>query len=284
MNKGTCGCYGGAREKAPSSSDRSVMPIQQGAFGYLSKKVKNELGFDKMETDGLGPCVGLLLVDSKKRFSVGAHVDAITDNGLLDIASITQSHFPRAIIVYSVQAYDKTLEKVRQFAREVADEIIEKQDRTGGCAKMGVDLDGNFYEPMEVHEGLLDDGEDDGFIRPKLKDMNAYFRKKRAKEYDTVDLVPELRDGQVVRGVGRRYHLFGSYENASYCVRIRIDNTPEDLERIISSVGIPEDVKVERDYSNVLEVHKDEYHIENDRETVKNINKVASQLFNIIER
>lgn len=286
MNKGTWGCYGGAREKAPLSSDRSVMPIQQGAFGYLSQKVKDELGFDKMETDGLGPCVGLLLVDSEKRVNVGAHVDYITENGLSDIASVTQSHFPKAIIVYSVQRYGKTLEKVRQFAREIADEVIEKTNMTGQCASMGVDLDGNFYEPVEVHEGLLDDGEDDGFIRSKLKDMNAYFRQKRAKEYDAVDLVPELRDGQVVRGVGRRYHLMDSYGTASYCVRIRIDNTPEDLERTISSLGIPEDVKVDRDrFSiNVLEVHKDRYPIENDRETVKNINKLASQLFNIIER
>ncbi len=134
----------GFEETDEMYSDERVIPVMQGRYAELTK----ETNFERMETWGIGSCVGLVLIDDDKK--ILAHVDYPKRLTSLE----HKGHFKKAVVVLSLQSDEMTTKAVIEFARKHAD-IVEVQRQQSYSAKIGVDKDGKVYEPDKLIEGVL---------------------------------------------------------------------------------------------------------------------------------
>jgi len=271
-------------DRKPVYSPADIMPVEQGAFGYLSPEVEKDLGYSKMETAGLGPCVALLLIDKENKFYVMAHVDGLRQHFLNQIVQEIRRRFPSALIVYSQQYDEGILESVRKFAYSHADEVKElfQQEWSGS---IGIDIEGRVYKPEGIHAGLVPQNKLEQMelmFRQNFKNMNRDLkRKKLVKEvsaYDREGLPPELVDGDVVPGVGARYHSVTDLGYCAYGVRVPTNLSEDEIKEVISGLHLPDGVKVKHDPKGFIEVYAEGYRIEKDREMVENVNKMVIKL------
>ncbi|MGC8478694.1 MAG: hypothetical protein ACP5NE_02080 [Candidatus Micrarchaeia archaeon] len=133
-----------SKETDEMYSDKSVIPVMQGHYAELT----SETNFERMETWGIGSCVGLVLIDNDKK--ILAHVDYPKRLTSLEY----EGHFKKAVVVLSLQSFKETVEAVIKFAREHAD-TVEVQTQQSYSAKIGVDALGRVYVPDKLIKGVL---------------------------------------------------------------------------------------------------------------------------------
>ena len=131
--------------------DPTVIAVRQGTYGELTEETIKR-GFKKMETGGMGPCVGLILIGGEKGEILLAHIDIGRRLNSIEYWQ-RYNQAKKAVIVASMQSSEETLRKVEDFARRHAKgvEIIRQQSLS---AKIGVDVGGQVYVPDKLINGL----------------------------------------------------------------------------------------------------------------------------------
>jgi hypothetical protein len=136
-----------------------IFPILVDLKKYYAE-LTPETNTKRMETWGIGSCVGLVLTRNGKQ--ILAHVDYPERLASLEY----EGHFEKAVVVLSLQSSKRTAEAVIKFAREHAD-TVEVQTQQSYFAKIGVDAHGNVYVPDKLIKGVLPE------IPPELLELQV---------------------------------------------------------------------------------------------------------------
>lgn len=276
------------RYTMPVVESTERMPVEQRAYGFLSPKVTEILGYNQIETGGLGSCIGLILTDPTNQLYVLAHVDTIGESILHEIISnheifseVGGNSYEEAIIIYSDLYYKGTLETVKTFAKEHAKEIREIHQPTN-CATIGIDINGKIYQPTDSLKNLVPDRIDPRFLdRHSFKYMNEYIKgqqmTERTKAYDCEGLPEELLEGYIQPNTLRRVHHILPNGYGHYTIRIDVPST-DKFNATMQNVELPPGINLNL-IDNYVEVNCEGYRVENDKTVVMEVNRVANELF-----
>jgi hypothetical protein len=148
--------------------DESVIPVKQGYFGELTKDTIG-LGFNKMETWGVGPCVALVLVGGEDGAILLTHIDLPEKLVTLETNPRYKS-VEKAFVILSSQADEKTKAAVLKFAKKHSN-TVEVINQNKFSAIIGVDANGKVYEPKGLIDGVAPEGSVEKIMVEVYKDI-----------------------------------------------------------------------------------------------------------------
>ncbi|MCL4379047.1 hypothetical protein M1589_00665 [Candidatus Marsarchaeota archaeon] len=142
----------GVEVKRETYSDKSVIPVMQGYFGELTGDTIS-LGFNKMETWGIGTSVALVLVGGEDNAVLLAHIDVLRKLASLEMNPRYKS-VEKAFVILSSQSSSDIKYATLYFAKRHAC-TVEVINQSNPSAIIGVDANGIVYEPRKLIKGVI---------------------------------------------------------------------------------------------------------------------------------
>lgn len=260
--------------------------VGQAEFGYLDDELKEMLGYEVLETGGVGPCYAVAVLDNNTGDMALVHADKDklkqVRQGINRASREIGADFDAAKLVTN-SPEDEEFDRVHNYLMQEFDEVKADAGNGMGSRSLGVDEDG-FYEPD--NPAIPEQDELEGMaimarqgVKDRTDDAIDEWYQEQWDEYEDNRLPEPVSEKWVMReGGGKKYSRrvhkpTHDKSEARYTVRFRVgDAEVEDLD-----TEFDYDVR-ETGGRRVIEI-KSRHSIEEDRENVEAVNQEAAQVY-----
>ncbi|MDY6789413.1 MAG: hypothetical protein SVV03_05640 [Candidatus Nanohaloarchaea archaeon] len=279
-------------ESAEYSSKENVLAVGQGEVGYLNSELMEYLDVDSIETDAIGPCVGVGLLDTDSGSMALAHVDSAYQKLAARAYNVARNSvnadFDRAIVV--TNGYDeKTAGEVTSFLEEQVNDLETDFEIRGNGRALGVNEEG-FYLPGK---GALPEIEDSELFslevmgRASKNSLDDFVTVGKRTEKAIENKLEEERSHYGEQNlpevlIGDKRYASGRVRDGEIEINYRIELPSELTSREDIPVEVPDIFSVELNHESGTEIDpkiKSSHAVEKDEKRVKQLNQVAAEIW-----